>query len=241
MPQADLVMNSELALKPFAAEIDGDGCNCDCNCGNTGNNGNNGNGNGNEGNTGNGGSNDGNSGNTNYPYPYPPPPQSPPPINNQPPPRPYPYPPQGHWCPPPPPAYPYPPVNNGNNSNNGTCGSNNEAGNNNNNCGCGTGIAVGSIEAQIAKLSKKSATIRKMIDNLINKNKSVVISIGAGASYNFGTYCDKEGNVTEYGKAILEMLQAELDAIKAKIVELTSELEVEDDGFGGIEETVTSS
>ena len=58
--------------------------------------------------------------------------------------------PQGYWypgCPPPPPPpppypYPCPPVNPG----------------------------VGSTEAQIAKLSKKSACIRKMIDNLVNKN-----------------------------------------------------------------------
>lgn len=97
---------------------------------------------------------------------------------------------------------------------------------------------VGSIEARIAKLSKKSATIRKMIDNLINKNKSIVINIGCGASYNFGTYLNGEGSETEYGTAVLEMLQAELEAIKAKIVELTAELEVEDESTGGVEGTV---
>lgn len=125
--------------------------------------------------------------------------------------------PQGYWCPPPPPPpypypYPCPPVNPG----------------------------VGSTEAQIAKLSKKSACIRKMIDNLVNKNKSITISIGCGASYNFGTYLNKEGTETEYGKSILEMLQAELEAIKAKIVELTADLEVEDESTSGIEETVTT-
>lgn len=126
------------------------------------------------------------------------------------------------WCPPPQndcncvPPYPYPyptpPVNAG----------------------------VGSVEAQIAKLSKKSACIRKMIDNLVNRNKSIVISIGCGASYNFGTYQDKEGAETDYGKAVLEMLQTELEAIKAKIIELTSDLEVEDEVTGGLEETVTT-
>lgn len=125
-------------------------------------------------------------------------------------------PPVGYWCPPPPPPdgfypYPCPPVNPG----------------------------VGSTEAQIAKLSKKSACIRKMIDNLVNKNKSIMISIGCGASYNFGCYLDKEGGETDYGKSILEMLQAELEAIKAKIVELTGELEVQDDKFGEVEGTVT--
>lgn len=127
--------------------------------------------------------------------------------------------PQGYWmpgiCPPPPcPPYPYdcPPVSTG----------------------------VGSIESQIAKLSKKSAIIRKMIDNLVNKNKSIIISVGCGAQYNFGCYLDKEGTETEYGTAVLEMLQAELEAIKAKIVELTAELEVADETTGGVEGTVTS-
>lgn len=132
-------------------------------------------------------------------------------------PPPPPYPPQGNWCPPPPPPYPYPPTG----------------------CDCDCGVSVGSLEAQISKLSKKSATIRKMIDNLINRNKGIVISIGC-SSYNFGTYTDKEGNETDYGKAVLEMLQTELEAIKAKIVELTGELEVEDaTGTGVVETTVT--
>lgn len=130
-------------------------------------------------------------------------------------------PPVGYWypgCPPPPPPdgcypypYPCPPVNTG-----------------------------GSTEMQIAKLSKKSAIIRKMIDNLVNKNKSIMISIGCGAQYNFGCYLDKEGGETAYGKAVLEMLQAELEAIKAKIIELTGELEVQDENFGEVEGTVTS-
>ena len=101
-------------------------------------------------------------------------------------------------------------------------------------------LGVGSIESQIAKLSKKSATIRKMIDNLVNKKKSIVISIGCGAQYNFGTHLNAEGSETEYGTAVLEMLQAELKAIKAKIVELTAELEVADETTGGAEETVTT-
>ena len=126
--------------------------------------------------------------------------------------------PQGYWipgCPPPPPPYPEypypcPPVS----------------------------IDVDSIEFQIAKLSKKSAIIRKMIDNLANKDKSIIISIGT--QYNFGCYHDKEETKTKYGTAVLEMLQAELEAIKAKIVELTAELEVAGETTGGVEETVTS-
>lgn len=118
-------------------------------------------------------------------------------------------------CPPPPyPEYPYPcpPVNTG----------------------------TSSTEAQLAKLAKKSSVIRKMISNLTQKNKSIVISISQGATYNFGCYHDKEETKTKYGTAVLEMLQAELEAIKAKIVELTAELEVADETAGGVEETVTS-
>ena len=99
-------------------------------------------------------------------------------------------------------------------------------------------IGVDSIEFQIAKLSKKSAIIRKMIDNLVNKDKSIIISIGCGTQYNFGCYHDKEETKTKYGTAVLEMLQTELEAIKAKIVELTAELEVADETSG--EKTVTS-
>lgn len=121
----------------------------------------------------------------------------------------------GYWmppnCPPPPyPEYPYPcpPVNTGTNS----------------------------TEAQIAKLAKKSSVIRKMISNLTQKNKSIVISIGQGATYNFGCYLDGEGAETEYGTAILEILQSELDAIKTKITDLTAETETET----GLETTVTA-
>ena len=129
----------------------------------------------------------------------------------------------GYWCPPPPmpphcdcppyPEYPYPcpPVNPG----------------------------IASVEAQIGKLSKKAATIRKMINSLVNCNKSIIISVPRSTSYNFGTYTNTEGETTEYGKAILDILNKELEAIKAKIVELTAELEVEDQPVGEIESTVS--
>lgn len=88
--------------------------------------------------------------------------------------------------------------------------------------------SVGSIEAQIAKLSKKSAAIRKQLDNLINKNKSIVITIG-NVKYNFGCYLNEEGETTSYAEKIEEILTAELEAIKTKITELASELEVSDE------------
>lgn len=130
--------------------------------------------------------------------------------------------PQGYWmpgcfppgCPPPSyPEYPYcPPVNTG----------------------------VNSTEAQIAKLAKKSSIIRKMISNLTQKNKSIIISVGTNCSYNFGCYLDLEGTETDYGTAVLEILEAELAAIKEKLGELTAELEAETEVNGGLEGTVTS-
>lgn len=86
-----------------------------------------------------------------------------------------------------------------------------------------------SIEAQICKLSKKAAAIKKMIDNFTNKNKDAIIKIGE-ASYNFGSYVvigkDGEGQKTEqdsaYGKKILAILNEELAAIKSKMQELAT-------------------
>lgn len=126
--------------------------------------------------------------------------------------------PQGYWmpgcgCPPPP--YPYP-------------------------CPDAPVTPTGtSTEAQIAKLSKKSSVVRKQIEALTIKNKPIMISIG-GCSYNYGTYTNTDGETTEYGEKILEILQAELEAIKAKIIELTQDLEADTSVDTGVEETVTS-
>ena len=83
------------------------------------------------------------------------------------------------------------------------------------------------MEAQIAKLAKKSATIRAMLDALKNKNKPILISIGC-KQYNFGCYLDAEKSTTEYGTTIETMLEKELDAIKTKLTELTEDLTVAD-------------
>lgn len=105
-----------------------------------------------------------------------------------------------------------------------------------------------SIEAQICKLSKKAAAIKKMIDNFTNKNKDAIIKIGE-ASYNFGSYVvigkDGEGQKTEedsaYGKKILEILNEELAAIKSKMQELATQLDEEDETsiVSSTEKTVT--
>lgn len=94
-----------------------------------------------------------------------------------------------------------------------------------------------SIEAQIAKLAKKSSVIRKMIDDLTTKNKSIIMTIG-GAQYNFGAYLDSDQEVTTYGNDVLtNILEVELEAIKARLIELTNDLEVSEVG-NGIEENV---
>lgn len=103
-----------------------------------------------------------------------------------------------------------------------------------------------SIEAQICKLSRKSATIKKMIENFEEKNKDAIIKIG-GTSYNFGAYKvfskDEQGLPVEedsvYGERILSILTDELAAIKAKIQELASELDDEEFLTSDTDKTVT--
>lgn len=112
-------------------------------------------------------------------------------------------------------------------------------------------IKQSSVEAQICKLSKKSSIIKKMIENFENKNKDAIIKIGE-VSYNFGSYkiisTDSSGEKTEedsvYGETILEILTDELAAIKTKMVELTAELDAEDETTtttSSTEKTVTQS
>lgn len=104
-----------------------------------------------------------------------------------------------------------------------------------------------SIEAQICKLSKKAAAIKRMIENFSEKNKDAIIKIG-DASYNFGSYKtiskDESGEKVEedsvYGERILAILTDELAAIKEKLQELAAELDEEDiPTSGGTEKTVT--
>jgi hypothetical protein len=125
-------------------------------------------------------------------------------CNCQPPEYPYPYPPFG---------YPYPPVPPQSEIK----------------------IKKNSVESQICKLSKKSAVIKKMIEDFEDKNKDAILKIGA-STYNFGSFSvitvEDDGSKSEdesvYGETILtDLLKKELEAIKTKLVELTSELEDE--------------
>lgn len=82
-----------------------------------------------------------------------------------------------------------------------------------------------SKEIKIAKLAKKASIIRKFIENFSEKNKDVIVSVGGYSTYNFGSYLDEEGEITDYGQDILEMFEAELAKIKAEIIELTNSLD----------------
>lgn len=85
--------------------------------------------------------------------------------------------------------------------------------------------AKGSVEAQICKLSKKASTISKMLENLEEKKKDVIIKVGE-VSYNFGNI-DLE--ITDWDKGsyaatVQTILEFELNAIKTKIAALAAEI-----------------
>ena len=83
----------------------------------------------------------------------------------------------------------------------------------------------GSVEAQICKLSKKASAITKMIENLEEKKKDVVIKVGE-VSYNFGNIdLEIQGwDDGSYAATVKKILDFELAAIKAKIAELAAEI-----------------
>ena len=84
-------------------------------------------------------------------------------------------------------------------------------------------------EKQICKLSKKASTLRALINNIEEKNKSVIVK-SSTYSYNLGEYKTPDTeepeimNEDENIGSILEILKAELELIKAKIKELSDEL-----------------
>ena len=143
-----------------------------------------------------------------------------------PPPPPFPFPKPGfpYGCPPIPPCPPYPNPN--------PC-----------DCSCGDGTEelpdakVGSIEKQICRLSKKAATINRMIDNLNKKKRDVIIKVG-DASYNFGNISIDVEKLSEklatiesesknYAEIVNDMLEAERALIQDEIKELAGKLETE--------------
>lgn len=89
------------------------------------------------------------------------------------------------------------------------------------------------VEKKIAKLAGKSASLRALIANIEDKNKSVLIKSGAN-SFNLGEYKipdpeDPELTIEDENIAsILEILKAELEKIKAEIKELSDEISVDD-------------
>lgn len=95
-----------------------------------------------------------------------------------------------------------------------------------------------SVSQQICKLSRKASIITKMIENLDEKKKDVIISVG-GPSYNFGNIDLTIDGWTDgsYAATVKRMLEFELGLIKAKIAELANEIG-EDVDLSGIETTV---
>lgn len=120
-------------------------------------------------------------------------------------PPPPPYPPYAWLVPPPPPKYPYPPVEE------------QEI------------IRQNETEKQICKLSKTAATLRTLIDNISEKNKSVIIK-SVAASYNLGVLKrqDPEDPAVEIEDesiaTIVEILRAELEKVKDEIKALSDKL-----------------
>lgn len=84
-------------------------------------------------------------------------------------------------------------------------------------------------EKQISKLAKKASTLRALINNIEEKNKSVIVK-SSTYSYNLGEYKTPDTeepeimNEDENIGSILEILKAELELIKAKIKELSDEI-----------------
>lgn len=85
--------------------------------------------------------------------------------------------------------------------------------------------AKGSVEAQICKLSKKASTISKMIENLEERKKDVIIKVGE-VSYNFGNIDleIQDWDDGSYAATVKKILDFELAAIKAKIAQLAAEI-----------------
>lgn len=97
-----------------------------------------------------------------------------------------------------------------------------------------------SIEGQICKLSKKAAVINRMIDNLNNKKKDVIIKIG-DASYNFGNIDTEITGWADgsYAATILPILQDQLSRIQAEIKKLADELDDTEEAVAGVETAIT--
>ena len=102
----------------------------------------------------------------------------------------------------------------------------------------------GSVSQQICKLSRKANVITKMLENLEQKKKDVIINIG-GLSYNFGNIDLDLGEGWpdgSYAATVKTILEYELGLIKAKIAELAEELGDEADlTSAGIEGTVAKA
>jgi hypothetical protein len=98
-----------------------------------------------------------------------------------------------------------------------------------------------SIEAQICKLSKKAAALNRMLDNLDNKKKDVIIKIG-DTSFDFGNI-DSEFEGWEdgsYAATVKTIIEHQRGLIQAEIKKLADELDDEaTENAGGLETAIS--
>lgn len=103
-------------------------------------------------------------------------------------------------------------------------------------------VKKNSIEGQICKLSKKAAAINRMIDNLENKKKDVIIKIG-DTSFNFDNI-DAEFDGWEdgsYAETVAKILKHQRELIQAQIKELADTLDDTDDSTNGTEKAISGN
>lgn len=100
-----------------------------------------------------------------------------------------------------------------------------------------------SKEAQICKLSKKSAMINRMLNFLLEKKKDVIIKVG-DTSFNFGNIDAeiKDWADGSYAATVQTILEHQRGLIQAQIKELADQLDDEvENNNGGVEEAITGN
>lgn len=117
------------------------------------------------------------------------------------------YPPYPYWPPCPPPPHPHPHPDDDDDQD----------------------VKPGAVEKQICKKSREAATICKIIENLEEKNKSLIVKSG-GVSYALGTLKypdpeDSESTLTDESiETIIGILKAKLEIVKDEIRELSEQI-----------------
>ena len=104
-------------------------------------------------------------------------------------------------------------------------------------------VKKSSTEGQICKLSKKAAALNRLLANMNEKKKDVIIKIG-DTSFNFGNVdaeysgWDEDGEKS-YAATVKKIIEHQRGLIMAKIKELADTLDDEAEGATGVEDAVT--